>query len=79
MALIGGIMAAAGFGLYSGTIKSIMTLVLFWILGGLLGWFLLTAILLDATILIIGVVMAIIGGGLLLFLQINKQFLEGGI
>ncbi|MHA1299257.1 MAG: hypothetical protein ACTSO9_07480 [Candidatus Helarchaeota archaeon] len=79
MALVGGIMAAAGFGQYAGTLKGLMTIILFIFLNGIFAYFILILFLLDATILTIGFVMAIAGGALLLFLKINEQFLEGGI
>ena len=75
LALVGGIIAVFGIMQYVATVRMLSFITIF--AGGFLIWMLFYMIP-NASMAILGGVLAIIGGGILIFLRINEDFLEGG-
>ncbi len=76
LALAGSIIAVANFAVYGRTLNGFFAIFFVWFLG-LIGY-LIVITMLPGGMVMLGIVLAIIGSVLLLFLKINKDFLEGG-
>ena len=76
LALAGSIIAVINFAAYGRTLNGFFGIFFVWLFG-LIGYFIVISML-PGGMVMTGIVLAIIGSGLLLFLKINKDFLEGG-